>query len=73
MSRTRTYHASPLRRWLLWIVIGPFFAFLLILGITGDAAERPDFLLTAVLLLLILLPFHLIVSRTRLGSQHSLG
>jgi hypothetical protein len=66
MSRVRTYHVSPLRRWLLWIAIGPILAVLLALGLTGDAADRPAFLATAGLVFLILLPFHLIVGSTRL-------
>jgi hypothetical protein len=66
MSRVRTYHVSPLRRWLLWLVMGPILAFLLALGLTGGASDRPAFLATAGLVFLILLPFHLIVGRTRL-------
>ena len=66
MSQVRTYHVGPVRRWLLWIVIGPILAFLLALGVSSDAADRPAFLLTAGLVFLIALPFHLIVGRTRL-------
>ncbi len=65
-ARARTYHVSPLRRWLLWLLIGPMLGFLLVMGLTSDAADRAAFFTTAGLLLLILLPFHLIVSRTRL-------
>jgi hypothetical protein len=66
MNRVRTYHLSPLRRWLLWIAMGPILALLLALALTGDAADRPAFLATAGLVFLIILPFHLIVGRTRL-------
>lgn len=66
MNRVRTYHVSPLRRWLLWILIGPLIVLLLVLGLAGNAVDRPAFLVTAGLVFLILLPFQLIVSRTRL-------
>jgi hypothetical protein len=66
MTRTRTYYLSPLRRWMLWFVIGPILAFLLVLGVSSDAADRPAFLVTAGLVFLITLPFHFIVRGTRL-------
>lgn len=66
MNRARTYFVSPLRRWLLGLVLGPIVAFLLVLGVSSEAADRPAFLITAGLVFLIGLPFHLIVARTRL-------
>jgi len=66
MNRSRTYFVSPLRRWLLALVLGPIIAFLLILGVSSEPAARPAFLITAALAFLIGLPFHLIVARTRL-------
>ncbi len=66
MSGARVYRISPLRRWLLWLVIGPILAFLLVLAVTGDAAERRAMLATAGLVFLIALPFEFLVRRTRL-------
>ena len=66
MSRVRTYHVSALRRWLIWFVMGPILAFLLILGISGDAGDRRAFFVTAGLVFLIALPFHFIVGRAQL-------
>lgn len=66
MSRVRVYHVSPLRQWLLWFVIGPILAFLVVLSISSDAADRAAFLIVAGLMMVIALPFDLIVRRTRL-------
>jgi hypothetical protein len=66
MNLTRTYFVSPLRRWLLWLVLGPIIALLIILGVSSEPADRSAMLLTAGLVFLIGLPFHFIVARTRL-------
>lgn len=65
-NKEMVYHVSPLRRWLLWILIGPMLALLLALALTSDADERSSLLATTALVFLIILPFHFIVGWTRL-------
>lgn len=67
VKRMRVYHVSPLRRWLLWILIGPMLALLVGLALASDAGERASLLATTALVFLIVLPFHFIVGRTRLA------
>ena len=55
-----------MRRWLLWLLIGPLILLLVVAAFTGTDDERRTYLLTAAIVFLLILPFDLIVARTRL-------
>lgn len=66
-SDIRTYHISPWRRGLLGCIVGPIILALLIGGgLFFDSPDGKAMLVTALLIILIMLPFQLILNWTRL-------
>ena len=65
-SKSRVYHVSRWRRWLLLWTIGPIILGLVIGAMFAPAADAKALLATAGTLILIMLPFQLLVDRTKL-------
>ncbi len=67
----RSYRVGPVRRWILWITIGPLIGLLLFLASISDPSERSALLFVAGFVFLVLLPFQFMVDHARLALSET--